>query len=507
MDLSKPLIDDMSLSVQKHIADFCRKGSKNCSVLLVGDYMLDHYVNGSVERISPEAPVPVVKFQNEKFMPGGAGNVIANLVGLGTRVYALGRLGEDTYGEKLRAIFRSLGVDTSFFYSKGNTTLKTRIIGDKRQQILRLDNDSIMSPSQKEIQSIIKNFRMILRKDKIGCLLISDYAKGFCSDELCRRLIQISREEGIPVFIDPKKNNWECYSGSFLITPNIRELSAAVGTNLANEDYEIEKNARSVISKYKIENVLVTRSEKGSSLVSAGMVKHERSSAVEVYDVSGAGDTMISAVAAFYTGGAGIPDCVRIANIASQIVVGKLGTYAIKKADLMEYTGRAPNCRPKEKDKKNQHKTADIKLADEICRKLREKGKSIVFTNGCFDIIHAGHIKLLTKAKGFGDFLIVGLNSDSSVKRIKGDKRPVNSEDSRAKVLEALEAVDLIVIFDQDTPMELIKMIGPDVLVKGGDYRKEEIVGLEFAKSVRIVPLEKGFSTTGIINKIGWSDE
>ncbi len=501
--------DDLSFNIKRYIESFCSEGYKNSKILLLGDYMLDRYVYGGVERISPEAPVPVVKFQYEKYMPGGAGNVIANLIGLGVGVYPLGRLGKDIYGEKLKEILKDIGVDTSFLYNNGNTTLKTRIIGDKRQQMLRLDNDYISGPSESEIEKIENDLEAIIKKEKIGCLLISDYAKGFCSDDLCIRSIKICKENNIPVFVDPKKNNWESYAGSFLITPNIKELSSAIGSSVANEDDEIEKKAKSVISKYKIENVLVTRSEKGASLISKTSVEHEKASAVEVYDVSGAGDTMLSTVAAFYTFGVGIPDSVRIGNIASQIVVGKLGTYAIKKEDLIEHIDQTISPQPMGRDENNNQiktKVAVSAQANEICIKLREKGKKIVFTNGCFDILHAGHIRLLTKAKGLGDYLIVGLNSDMSVKRLKGNKRPINDQDSRIEVLQAMEAVDLVVLFENDTPKDLIKLIQPDVLVKGGDYRKEDVVGKEFAKSVVIVPLKEGFSTTRIIDGTGCSD-
>ena len=510
MDRSKTFLDHLPLKTYRRIQSFCNGGFNKGKILLFGDYMLDHYVYGCVERISPEAPVPVVKFQEEKFVPGGAGNVIANLVGLGISVCALGRLGTDIYGKKLKDIFDDMGVDTSYLYNLGNTTLKTRIIGDKRQQMLRLDNDIIVSPSEKEIGNIETNLIKMIQKERISCLLISDYAKGFCSDELCVRSIKICRENNIPVFIDPKKNNWNSYSGAFLITPNIKELSSAAGNFVVNEDDEIEKNAKAVISKYEIDNILVTRSEMGASLISKSSVEHERASAVEVYDVSGAGDTMISAVAAFFTSGAEISESVRIANLASQIVVGKLGTYPIKKEDLMDFADQSVTCQTTEKDvhsRKVRTKSANFTQAEEICKKLKEMGKKIVFTNGCFDILHAGHVKLLAKAKGFGDYLIVGLNSDESVKRLKGNDRPINDQESRIKLLEAMEAVDLVVLFDQDTPEELIKLTGPDVLVKGGDYRKEDVVGAGFVKSVVIVPLEKGFSTTGIINKIGCDED
>lgn len=506
MSMKEGFRGNVSLSAKENLSYFCMEGYKKSKVILIGDFMLDHYVYGHVERISPEAPVPVVMLREEKYMPGGAGNVAANLAGLGTTVFALGRSGDDIYGNILRELLLSRGVNISYFDSHGATTLKTRIIGDRGQQMIRLDKDVISKPSGREIIKIINNIKKIIENETIGCVLISDYAKGFCSDELCFNIISFCKKEGLPVFVDPKKNDWSGYSGAFLVTPNLKELSQATGGHVENEDDAVEESAANVVKKYNIDNILVTRSEKGASLVNKDRSDHERSSAVEVFDVSGAGDTMIATMAALFAGGVALRDCVRIANIASQIVVGRVGTYAIEREDLITHV--APDTSSRSIDKplligrKPGGKSVDIAGAVRICSELKRDNKTIVFTNGCFDILHVGHVGLLNEARKLGDFLVVGLNSDSSVRRLKGGGRPINTEYERSRVLEALESVDLVVVFEHDTPEKLIGAIMPDILVKGGDYRKEEVIGGNMVKEVVIIPFLDDVSTSKTIKKI-----
>lgn len=459
---------------------------------VVGDFMLDRYISGSVGRISPEAPVPVIKFTDEKFVPGGAGNVVANLTGLGMPVTVVGRIGRDANGDKLLSLGAMKDVDTSLVVEKNITTVKTRILGDGRQQMLRLDRENFVETTEEETRKIIDGLSSY--KDKVDCFIISDYGKGFCSPLLCEEIIKFCRGKKIPVFVDPKKNDWSCYSGATVITPNLKELRSACGEDIANSDEDVLRCGREMLKKYDIENILVTRSEKGATLINSAGYKHVRAGKVEVYDVSGAGDTMIATAAAFLAAGFSLKDCVSIANTASQIVVGKVGTYPIKADDLLKAFNNI--------DAPFLNKIMNAQDAEETCTSWKNNGERIVFTNGCFDIIHTGHIDSLNAAKYLGDKLIVGLNSDGSVRRLKGSGRPVNGQDDRAKILASLESVDMVVIFNEDTPAELLSKLRPDVIAKGGDYKPEEVVGREFAGEVVIIPLTEGYSTTSIIEKM-----
>jgi len=460
--------------------------------VVVGDFMLDRYISGSVGRISPEAPVPVIKFTDEKFVPGGAGNVVANLVGLGVSVTVVGRVGKDAYGNKLLSLRAMKNVDTSLIVENDITTVKTRILGDGRQQILRLDHENFIETTEEDTKRIISGLSSY--KDKIDCFIISDYGKGFCSPMLCEEIIKFCHSKKIPIFVDPKKNNWSCYKGATVITPNLRELRSACGENIVNSDEDTLRCGREMLKKYGIENILVTRSENGATLIRREGYRHVRAGKVEVYDVSGAGDTMLATTAAFWAAGLPLEDCVCVANAASQIVVGKVGTYSIKASDLLEAFNNI--------DAPYMNKIMDRNEAAEACACWKENKEHVIFTNGCFDIIHTGHIDSLNAARRLGDRLIVGLNSDDSVHRLKGNGRPVNHQDDRAKILASLESVDMVVIFDEDTPAELLSQLRPDVIAKGGDYKPEEVVGREYAGEVVIIPLTEGYSTTGIIEKM-----
>lgn len=469
-------------------------GFARVSVAVIGDFMLDRYLIGDAERISPEAPVPVVRFRKERITAGGAGNVAANLVGLGLSVSAAGGVGDDMYGRALLGLSLFRHVDTTALIPVGATTVKTRVVasaGSGSSQLVRIDVEEKLEPTQEQRVRLLEGVKSAVTRGA-GLIIISDYGKGCCSHEMCREVISYAKSEHIPVWVDPKKADWESYRDADLVTPNVKELSLAAGRRVANDDADVTRAATALMKKFSIARILVTRSEKGATLVDECSARHFPVPPSEVSDVSGAGDTMIATAAAFYAGGMSLPCAVKLANAAAQIVIGKVGTYAVRASELLV--------------KINAHraistKVIDAESAESLCARWRKAGLRVVFTNGCFDIIHAGHIDSLTQSKALGDRLIVGLNSDDSVRRLKGDSRPVNGEAARAKVLAALEAVDAVVIFCEDTPAELLSRLRPDILVKGGDYKPEEVAGSEYAGRVVILPLTAGFSTTSIIEK------
>lgn len=460
----------------------CMGGFKNFPVAVVGDIMLDHYISGSVDRISPEAPVPIIRVNNEKYVLGGAGNLAMNLAGLGLPVKIFARVGGDEAGGKILELLKSAGIEAHVF-TAGATTQKTRVMGGGRQQMIRIDREEIIAATQENIDFILDGLKAGAKS-----VVMSDYGKGFLFGDICPQIIEKS---GLPVFIDPKGKDWERYRGAAMISPNLNELSEVFNANkMPNDDEQIVAAGEAVRRKFGLKHLLVTRSDKGATLIDDGGAHHERASAIEVYDVSGAGDTMLAAAAAFMTAGVSPAESVKIANAAAQIVVGKIGTYAISAAELLKSLSREP-----ENKKIFSRDEARLKI-----KEWRESGKKVIFTNGCFDILHAGHVDSFARARSLGGALVVGLNSDSSVRRLKGDSRPINDENARARVISALSDVDGVVIFDEDTPEELLSVLRPDVIAKGGDYTPEQVAGRAFAEVV-ILPILEGYSTTGILRK------
>ncbi len=463
---------------------------KGVKVLVVGDLMLDTYHIGSVKRISPEAPVPVVKVNRSYSVLGGAANVARNLIGLGAEPTVVGVVGNDTNGEKVREIFSDLGVDAILGISNAPTTTKTRIVGND-QQVVRIDFEEvdIELPTQALELAIVS---IEARIGDIDVVVISDYNKGFCSDELCRRVIELANLHNKMVVVDPKGTDWAKYSSATIITPNIKELSDVVGQDIANIDDDIEQSARKILEAYNLSSLLVTRSEKGMSYISPKGSIIVGTDAREVFDVSGAGDTVVATLAASLAAGFSVGDSIFLSNKAAGVVVGKMGTSPILfqelRSELLIYFSRS--------------KIITSERLSDLTYLLREKKSRVVFTNGCFDILHRGHVDYLEKAKSLGDVLILGLNSDDSVRRLKGESRPINDELSRATVMAALNSVDYVVIFEEDTPLNVIKSIRPDVLVKGGDYALEDIVGREYAQFTTTIPFVDGFSTTETIKKM-----
>lgn len=458
-------------------------------ILILGDLMVDTYHIGSVRRISPEAPVPVIQVKETYSVLGGAANVARNLITLKNIPHVIGIVGNDINGSIMKQMFDESNIKHTLINTENPTITKTRIIGN-HQQIARIDfeKDKItLTDAEKE--KIIETLKKEIPNTEI--VIISDYGKGVCSIEICKKVIELSNKYKKIVIIDPKGNNWEKYSNADIITPNLKELSDIYGQEITNEDQIIYNAAKKISNEYNIKNILVTRSELGMSLISNENCTHIRTEAKEVYDVSGAGDTVVATLSACLAGKLTVINSIKLANKAAGIVVGKIGTSPISYEELQN------NFNLKETSKIIN--PAEVK---DLIKKLRNKNKKIVFTNGCFDILHKGHVYYLQKAKELGDILILGLNSDSSVKRLKGETRPINKEIDRAYVLEALSCIDYIIIFDEDTPYNLIKEVMPDILVKGGDYKIENVVGREFAKEVTLINFQEGYSTTNIIKNI-----
>jgi len=476
-------------------------------ILVLGDVMLDYYVSGDVKRISPEAPVPVVSKRSAWNVPGGAANVARGLARLGCQPKLIGLVGADAAGETLRQQTQAEGVESGLIQSTARqTTCKTRILA-RFQQLLRVDEETVQKPDREEMTAL----RLHMEKLLPGCaaVIISDYAKGVLLPDrdgasLARQAIDRARANGLPILVDPKGSDWSRYSGASCVTPNTSEfikICEALGLwqNSRGEPPGPQRRnmAEAICGRFDFGRLLLTRGSQGMTLYSPGSEPvHIRAVMREVADVSGAGDTVIAALGACAASGVAWPEAARIANAAAGIAVTKIGAAPVSIAELNQaLTGATANSKL----------CAWPELEDKL-RLWRDQGQRIVFTNGCFDILHPGHISLLRQSAAFGDRLIVGLNSDASVKRLKGPGRPIQNEQSRAMLLAALEPVDAVILFDEDTPEKLIKAVRPDFLVKGSDYRMEDIAGASFVLGcgghVRLVELVEGFSTTDIARRI-----
>lgn len=465
-------------------------------IAVIGDVMLDRYAYGEVRRISPEAPVPVTRVKRLTSVLGGAGNVAANLAGLGVQVYVAGMTGEDDHRRVLEKKLRELGVDYSGLIAspKRSTITKMRIIG-ARQQMLRLDFEEPGDLLPDEEQALLQWLRKHLDEGLDG-IVLSDYAKGTCSDRFCQMVITQARAAHVPVLVDPKGSDWAKYRGCDLITPNVKEMCEAAGKVVPNVTPALVELAQQARETFDIRYVVVTRSEKGVTLVGKDDVITKAATAQEVFDVSGAGDTVASVLLAAISGKLSLADALELSNKAAGIVVSKVGTYPVHKEELL-----------REILADSQPESFDYRPMtwDEMARLTRtwqQAGETVVFTNGCFDILHAGHVQYLQQAAQLGNHLIIGVNTDDSVRRLKGQTRPFNHETDRARLLASLRDVDAVALFGEDTPTELIKKIRPDILVKGGDYKKEEVAGREYARTVEILPFKEGYSTTGLVEKI-----
>lgn len=471
------------------------------NILVAGDFMIDKYLYSKVSRISPEAPVPIAKVERIEQRIGGAGNVALNIKALGSRVRILTCIGADTFGDQLVQHMHGVEADTRFVYrsEKCHTNIKTRVVA-QNQQLLRYDEEEIVAADRIFLDFVCKNVNQIF--EDIHGVILSDYGKGVLTPAITQMIIQEARLRGIPVMVDPKGSDYSKYTGATMCTPNLKELTEASGAQQLETEEEILGAAKMLCRKHDIQYMLATRSEKGMSLVEkdTGEKRDFPAIAQEVSDVTGAGDTVISAMAVCWAAGYAADVCCKLANAAASVVVSKFGaetaTVDEVNAAIFNY-GR--DCIPIQK-------VGAYEEIVTVIKRLKTQGKKIVFTNGCFDLVHAGHISSFRQAKNFGDILVVGVNSDDSIRRLKGEARPIVSLENRMKLLEALEMVDFVIPFYEDTPQKLIQDIVPDVLVKGKDWEGKTVAGADFIKmhggEVRFIDLEHGLSTTAIIEKI-----
>jgi D-beta-D-heptose 7-phosphate kinase/D-beta-D-heptose 1-phosphate adenosyltransferase len=475
------------------ILDFLRSGRMAMvGVAILGDIVLDRYFTGSTSRVSREAPIPVVVCSGETDNLGGAGNVAMNLRGLGCRVFMTGTAGRDAAAARIRHHLEEREIEARLFERDSPTLTKTRLICGG-QQVARFDHEAAEPPDGRSAEEAVRYLKSLLDEGKIQAVVLSDYGLGFCTPELCAAAIEAARSAGVPLFVDPRGSDWGKYRGAAVVTPNLAELSAVWGRPIPNEDDAVTRAGGRVRRDAGLEWLLVTRSARGMTLIGKEEASafHLPARPVEVFDVSGAGDTVIACLAAGFAAGFPIREAMAFANEAAQIVVTKSGTYPIAASDLL--SDIFPFAGP------GAERIAARENAARICRRWKDEGRRVVFTNGCFDILHAGHADSLERARALGDCLIVGLNSDRSVNALKGEGRPVNKEGDRARLLAAMRAVDLVVVFDEDTPASLLSELRPHVLAKGGDYRAEDLPGREFVEEVVILPLVPNLSTTKIL--------
>ena len=469
---------------------FLAEKIQNLRIAVIGDVMVDRYFYGEVKRISPEAPVPVNRVKKVDSVLGGAANVAANLANLGCNVFVGGVTGDDDNRRILEGLLTKEKIDFGGLVKsrRRSTITKMRILGAS-QQMLRLDFEEVGDLYPEEADQI-KQWLLNLMEDGLDGIAVSDYAKGVCSDAFCQWVIRMAEAHHIPVLVDPKGPRWEKYEGCTFITPNLKEMCEAAGQTVPNEDGPVLQIAQMARERYRIRNVVVTRSEKGMTLVGEKRtVIHSPASALEVFDVSGAGDTAAAVLIAAAAGGLTLPDAVYMANRAAGIVVGKVGTYPVHRDELLQ-------------DLLNEERKLGYGFRPLSWKEVADLAQIWHKTNGCFDILHVGHVSYLEKAAKLGKHLIVGLNSDASVQRLKGETRPLVHELDRARILASLACVDAVVIFHEDTPAKLIKTIRPDILVKGGDYRPDQVAGREYAGKVEIIEFEEGYSTTGLVERI-----
>ena len=459
-------------------------------ILVVGDVMLDRYWHGSASRISPEAPVPVIKVGQSEDRPGGAGNVALNIAALGAGASLISVIGQDDAGNVLKNRLSAASIHADFQLSENKPTITKLRVVSRHQQILRMDFEERFDAS--DSSDFIAKAAAII--GQMNVLVLSDYAKG--SLQNCQALIALAREHKIPVLVDPKGQDFSHYRGATLLTPNIQEFEQVVGA--CDSEQQMEERGAALMRELDLQALLITRGEQGMTLLRPGHPElHLPARAREVFDVTGAGDTVIAVVAATLASGKSLPDAVALANLAAGIAVGKLGTAAVS----------APELRLALQDEQGSER--GVVSEEQLMMAIDDahaRGEKIVFTNGCFDIIHAGHVGYLAEARGLGNRLIVAINSDASVKRLKGEGRPINPVDRRMAVLAGLESVDWVIFFNDDTPERLLHKIKPDVLVKGGDYTEDQVVGHEIVRAyggaVKVLSYVDSCSTTAIVNKI-----
>jgi len=465
---------------------------KSPKILVIGDLMIDHYLWGSCERISPEAPVQVVNVKSESALLGGAGNVINNLRALGAQVDVISVIGGCEASGELKNLLKNIEVDDQYLIIQADriTSKKSRIIA-AQQQVVRYDRESSDEISIKSQKSILESFTSIV--NNYDGVLFSDYGKGVLTFDLTQSLIRVANKVNKKVLVDPKGLDYSKYKGAYLLTPNKKEASEV--TQITIKDNESLTQAITQLkTECDLDISLITLSEQGVAIYDDELRTHP-TVAREVFDVTGAGDTVLASLGFALACGYQIDDAVKFSNLAAGVVVGKIGSATATLNEIIEY----------ESSLNKSSSVAHIKTLEEIATlasELKARGKKIIFTNGCFDILHAGHVRYLETAKSYGDVLILGLNSDRSVRVLKGEGRPINNQLDRAYIMAALEVVDYVVIFDEDTPYNLIKAAQPHILVKGGDYNGKAVVGQDIANELKLVQFVDGKSTTKTIEKI-----
>jgi len=479
----------------QHLAKFADQ-----TVLCVGDLMLDEFHYGSVTRISPEAPTPVIAVQRHETMVGGAGNVARNIVSLGAQCALVGVLGEDETGRLLmREFAKEPRIESYIVLDRLRpTTRKVRFVSEHHStHLLRADWES-SGQIEPGLEKSLTD-RMLAALPRVRAIVLSDYAKGVLTPSVIGAAVGAARKHGVPIIVDPKGVDYSIYRGATLVTPNRKELSEATHRPVGSRS-ELEAAAEALIGTIDCQAVLVTLSEDGMMLLERGNAPvYVPAYPVRVRDVSGAGDTVAATLSIMLAIGVDLETAMRSANAAASVVVGKRGIATVSVPELRSRILPAASRAPEEKI------LYDRSVLDDRLDEWRRQGLRVGFTNGCFDLLHPGHVRLLTEARGACDRLVVGLNSDASVKRLKGDGRPVQAQEARAEVLAGLEAVDVIAIFDEDTPVELIRRVRPKVLVKGADYRIDQVVGREIVEAdggeIVLVDLVPGYSTTNLIKR------
>ena len=469
-----------------------RKLDKKPNILVIGDLMIDHYLWGTCDRISPEAPVQVVNVKKESSVLGGAGNVINNLFALGANVDVISVVGDDLVANELKDLFDNINVSRDGLIVEKNrkTSKKSRLIASQ-QQVLRYDMESIDDISNESCDEVLGKLKKDIKK--YDSIILSDYGKGVLTTALTKEIIKLANENKVKVLADPKGKDYSKYKGAYTLTPNKKEAIEATNIDIV-DDFSLELAIKQLKEIYNLDVSLITLGENGIAVFDEKL-RIKPTVAREVYDVTGAGDTVIASIAFAIANDLDIDESIHFANLAAGVVVGKIGSATASLDEIFEYESSLHQST-------SLNRIKSLEEIDILSKKIHAKGKKIVFTNGCFDILHAGHVKYLEIARSYGDILILGLNADISVKKLKGSMRPVNSQDDRAYILTSLESVDYVVIFEDETPYELIKRIQPNILVKGGDYEGKNIVGSDIADELRLVSFVDGQSTTKIIQRI-----
>lgn len=483
--------------IKKTINNFLHDSLPKLRIAVIGDLMVDRYVFGDVNRISPEAPVPVNRVDHMKEVLGGAANVAANLAQLDTHVFLGGVAGQDDHGRLLRDLLDQNHIDRAGLVTSENrsTITKMRILG-ARQQMMRLDFETIRDVNEEEEKVLISWLSKLCQSGLDG-IVVSDYGKGVCTDSVLAQVFAMANQHGIPTIVDPKGARWDKYNGASFITPNVKELSERVGHPVINDDQHVVEAAKEVLANNDLQYVIATRSEQGISIIAKdGRTWHNPATQQDVFDVSGAGDTVVAMMICAIASGLSMRTALHVANGAAGIVVSKVGTYPIHRQELIDLWKSLQEGKVVQKSLYSREEMKDL------VSQWQDRGDTVVFTNGCFDILHRGHVTYLEEAAQLGDHLIIGLNSDASVGRLKGPTRPLVAEADRAYLLSALACVDGVVIFEEDTPAELLETIRPNILVKGGDYQPDQVIGRDFVDSVQILSFKEGYSTTNVVNKI-----